>query len=69
MMDLLNLDIRCNCQVHVFVHLRWLTTNSFYEARARVTIRLPDVNIACTRKTLQATLKETKTSLSPLFES
>ena len=40
---------------------------SFYEARARATIRLPDVNIACARKTFASNTKGNENKFEPFI--
>ena len=40
---------------------------SFYEARARATIRLPDVNIARARKTFVSNTKGNENKFEPFF--
>ena len=42
---------------------------SFYEARARATIRLPDVNIARARKTFVSNTKENENKFEPFLRT
>ena len=42
---------------------------SFYEARARATIRLPEVNIARARKTFASNTKENENKFEPFIRN
>ena len=41
---------------------------SFYEAKARATIRLPDVNIACACKIFASNTKENENKFEPFIQ-